>query len=118
MDTSGIDSLLSRLAAAREALAAREGKAVGGLPSRGGAPAAAAAGSLDFGELLRKGIASVDDAQQGAAALGERFQRGDASVGLEDTMIAVQKANLSFQQLVQVRNRVVAAYHDIMNMPI
>ncbi|MCC7116699.1 MAG: flagellar hook-basal body complex protein FliE [Burkholderiales bacterium] len=117
MDTSGIDSLLGRLAAAREALGVRDGLATRGAIAKNLA-APAAGGAVDFGELLRKGIAGVNESQQTAAVLGARFQSGDPSVGLEDTMIAVQKASLSFQQLVQVRNRVVAAYQDIMNMPI
>ena len=41
-----------------------------------------------------------------------------ASVSLEDSMIAMQKASVTFQAAVQVRNKVVAAYQDIMNLPI
>jgi flagellar hook-basal body complex protein FliE len=43
---------------------------------------------------------------------------GDPTVSLEDSMIAMQKANITFQAAVQVRNKVVAAYQDIMNLPI
>lgn len=114
IDTSGIDAVLARLDAAREAAAGR----FGAIASPEKAAAGAAKAKVDFGALVREAIGGVDQTQKEAASLGGRFQRGDPSVGLEDTMIAVQKANLSFQQLVQVRNRVVAAYHDIMNMPI
>ncbi|GMU71313.1 MAG: flagellar hook-basal body complex protein FliE [Burkholderiales bacterium] len=113
IDTSAIDAVLARIHAAREATAGGLGTIV--------APAKAAsrgASGVDFGTLVRDAIRGADQAQKDAAALGVRFQRGDPAVGLEDTMIAVQKANLSLQQIVQVRNRVVAAYHDIMNMPI
>ena len=43
---------------------------------------------------------------------------GDPAVSLEETMLSIQTANVSFQSLVQVRNRMVSAYHDIMNMQI
>jgi flagellar hook-basal body complex protein FliE len=50
--------------------------------------------------------------------MAEQFQLGTSNVSLEDTMVALQKANISFQAMVQVRNKVVAAYNDIMNMQI
>jgi flagellar hook-basal body complex protein FliE len=112
IDTSGIDAVLARLNTAREAAAGRFGT----VPAAKGP--ANGPDRVDFGALMRDAIGSVDQTQKEAASLGLKFQQGDPSVGLEDTMIAVQKASLSFQQLVQVRNRVVAAYHDIMNMPI
>ena len=49
-----------------------------------------------------------------AAAL----ERGDKSVALPEVMIALQKASLSFQAMTEVRNRLVSAYQEIMNMPI
>jgi flagellar hook-basal body complex protein FliE len=56
---------------------------------------------------------------QGAAArLADRFQLEDPAVTLEDTMVALQKANVTFQAALSVRNKVVAAYHDIMNLQI
>jgi len=46
------------------------------------------------------------------------FSAGDPDVKLQDVMVNLQKASLSFQQMVQVRNRLVSAYQDIMNMPV
>ena len=46
------------------------------------------------------------------------FASGKENVNLQDVMINLQKANLSFQQMVQVRNKLVTAYHDVMNMPV
>ena len=63
-------------------------------------------------------VAKVNDTQNQAMGLAERFQLGDSKVTLEDTMVALSKANISFQQMVQVRNRVIAAYHDIMNIQV
>ena len=56
--------------------------------------------------------------QQSAAALAEAFERGAEDVTLAEVMIAMQKASLSFQAMTEVRNRLVSAYQEIMNMPI
>ena len=76
------------------------------------------AGGGGFADLLTKAMNSVDGAQTDAADLAQKFQLGDAKVSLEDTMISMQKANVSFQAAVQVRNRLVSSYHDIMNMQV
>lgn len=111
LSTVSMDSLLARLEAARAAAA--------GLPQGIGAkPPAKAAAGADFGTLLKGTLDRVDAAQQHSAALATRFQMGDPSVSLEDSMIAMQKASVTFQAAVQVRNKVVAAYQDIMNLPI
>ncbi len=78
----------------------------------------AAGQSGGFGAALARAIEQVDGAQQEASTHARRFQLGDPAASLEETMISMQKANISFQALVQVRNRVVSAYHDIMNMPV
>lgn len=114
MDPVGMQSLLAKLNAAREALGEGIAPAAGSLATRMAPPAK----SLDFGALLKRSLDGVDGAQEQAAALTEKFQLGDPKVSLEETMVAVQKASLSFQQLVQIRNRVVAAYRDVMNMQV
>ncbi|HEY0267886.1 MAG TPA: flagellar hook-basal body complex protein FliE, partial [Methyloradius sp.] len=50
--------------------------------------------------------------------MGKDFVMGDDKVSLSDVMIAGQKANITFQATVQIRNKLVAAYSDIMNMQI
>lgn len=72
----------------------------------------------DFTALLRGALDQVNGSQEKSQALAREFQLGNPKVSLEDTMIALQKSSLSFQFLVQVRNKVVTAYHDIMNMPV
>mgnify|MGYP000971965118 CR=1 FL=1 len=69
-----------------------------------------------FGEALAQALSYVNQAQNESGETGRRFQLGDPSTSLEDTMISLQKANVSLQAAVQVRNRLVSAYHDIMNM--
>ena len=50
--------------------------------------------------------------------MGQAFAMGDDKVSLSDVMISMQKASINFQATVQVRNKLVAAYHDIMNMQV
>ena len=71
-----------------------------------------------FAELLKSSIDAVNDAQASAAAMAAALERGDKSVTLPEVMIALQKASLSFQAMTEVRNRLVNAYQEIMNMPI
>lgn len=73
---------------------------------------------LDFASALKSSLEQVSGAQNSAKQMGERFALGDESVSLSETMIAMQKASISFQATVQVRNKLVSAYHDIMNMQI
>ena len=46
------------------------------------------------------------------------FAAGNSTENLHEVMIALQKANISFQEMVQVRNKLVSAYHDVMNMQV
>jgi flagellar hook-basal body complex protein FliE len=69
-------------------------------------------------DLLQKSIDGVNETQQKAGALKEAFEMGDRNVDLAEVMIAVQKSSVSFQAMVQVRNKLVEAYKDVMNMPI
>lgn len=71
-----------------------------------------------FGELFQQAIGSVNATQQQANRLATSFEQGDPQVSLAQVMVASQKASVSFQALTQVRNHLVDAYKDIMNMPI
>jgi flagellar hook-basal body complex protein FliE len=86
---------------------------------RPGAPQPAAAqGSAptDFATLLRQGIDQVNQSQLRATELADAFARGAPGVDLSQVMVQMEKANVSFKALTQVRDRVVSAYQDIMNM--
>ena len=80
--------------------------------------AAKAAQKADFSMALNQALEQVSLKQNEAEDYAQRFQLGDPGVSLEKTMVAMQTSNISFQALVQVRNRVVAAYQDIMNMQV
>lgn len=76
------------------------------------------AGGADFAAMLKSTLEQVSAAQSQATALARDFELGRSDVALHDVMLAMQKANIAFQGTVQVRNRLVAAYQDIMNMQI
>ena len=71
----------------------------------------------DFSVLLRSAVDSVADLQNDASSRADAFVRGETN-DLVGVMLAQQKSSVAFQALTQVRNRVVSAYQDIMNMPI
>lgn len=74
-------------------------------------------GGADFAAMLKQSIGSVNDAQQTAGKMAQAFETGDTNVSLAEVMIASQKASVSFQAMLQVRNKLVSAYQDVMNMP-
>lgn len=71
-----------------------------------------------FGDMFKSAIDSVNATQQQASSMATSFEQGDPRVSLAQVMVASQKASVSFQALTQVRNRLVDAYKDIMNMPV
>jgi flagellar hook-basal body complex protein FliE len=78
----------------------------------------AAGGSTDFASLMRQAIDKVNDQQQLSGQLKEKLELGEPGVDLSEVMIQAQKASLAFQAMTQVRNKLVEAYKDVMNMPI
>jgi flagellar hook-basal body complex protein FliE len=71
-----------------------------------------------FMEAIGGAVDKVSELQSESSSLSKDFQLEKGDVGLEETMIAMQKASLGFQAAVQVRNKVVQAYNDVMNMPV
>jgi len=71
-----------------------------------------------FGSLVRQGVDAVNARQAEAGALQQRFELGDSSVDLASVMVAGSKAQVSFRAMVEVRNRLVSAYQEVMNMPV
>ncbi len=72
----------------------------------------------DFASLLQHSIDQIAQSQDQATQLSQQFALGNSSVSLSDAMMAVQKASITLQTGVQVRNRLVTAYNDIMNMQV
>lgn len=73
---------------------------------------------VDFAQVLKSTLDQVNESQNNAKQLSDSFSMGDDSVNLSDVMIAMQKASISFQTSVQVRNKLVSAYRDIMTMQV
>lgn len=110
MDTSGIDRMLSQLRTA-QALASRKPQAKEEV-----APAAGESGS--FASALKTSLSEVARTQNQAEQLQKDFTVGDPNTSLQDVVVAMQKSQIAFSQAVQVRNKLVQAYHDIMNMQV
>lgn len=79
---------------------------------------AATAPSQDFAALLQSAVDEVNTAQMGARQLTRQFEAGNPEVNLQDVVLSLQKASLSFQTMVQVRNKLVSAYQEVMNMQV
>ncbi|MDY0831268.1 MULTISPECIES: flagellar hook-basal body complex protein FliE [Pseudomonas] len=75
-------------------------------------------GQSSFADMLGQAINKVSDTQQASSQLATAFEIGKSGVDLTDVMVASQKASVSFQALTQVRNKLVQAYQDIMQMPV
>ncbi len=93
---------------------ARAGLQPNGLPVEKGE----AAQGAGFQDALKKAISSVSESQKEASRLQREVQLDNPTVSIEQTMVAMQKAQIGFQATLQVRNRMVQAYSDIMNMQV
>jgi flagellar hook-basal body complex protein FliE len=126
IDSSRIEAMMAQLKAAASKPAMPSGSAasalasggIGGLGKTGGAEGVESSSKVSFSDALKAQLDNVSNAQNQADDMGKKFAAGDDSVNLSDTMIAMQKASITFQATVQVRNKLVSAYHDIMNMQV
>ena len=107
MDNRGIEQMIGELRATAQAAGVRKP-----------ADAAADANGVDFAQVLQSTLKDVSAAQNEARAMSREFSAGNPDVNIQDVMVNLEKASLSFQQMVQVRNRLVTAYQDIMNMQV
>jgi flagellar hook-basal body complex protein FliE len=107
IDTSRIEAMVAQLKAA----AARTSPA-----SENPLQAKQATGAVDFQSALKSSLDQVNQVQLQSQHLSERFAMGDSTVSLSDAMISMQKSNIALQQTIQVRNKLVSAYQEIMNM--
>lgn len=118
-DRVDIQSVLSQIRSMRAQTqvptAAARALAEPALPHVEGSGKAAAP---SFKELFSNAIDKVNDVQAEARSMAKDYELGDPTVSLTQVMISAEKASVSFQALTQVRNKVVSAYQDIMNMPI
>jgi flagellar hook-basal body complex protein FliE len=73
--------------------------------------------SNTFFESVKSALDRVNDADTHADAMSDAYERGE-EVPLTDVVLSMQKASLSFEATLQVRNKVMKAYEEIMNMPV
>src|SRR5690349_22466218 len=114
MNSMEIDRVLAQI---RSMSQATKPGGVGGVGGVGAGPGAVS-GDNGFAKLLKQGIDSVNNTQMKANDLASKFERGVPGVELPQVMIEMQKANVSFRALTEVRNKFVEAYREIMNMPL
>lgn len=92
-------------------------RAVASQAAGTGAPIQDAASGHDFSAMLQAAVAEVNNTQMEAKHLSEQYAAGDAA-NLQDVVVSLQKASVSFQAMVQVRNKLVSAYQEVMNMQV
>ena len=114
MDVASIGA--DRIQAMMAQLKAAAVKPAGPAAAPVGAEAPAA--KVNFADALKSSLEGVSASQTKASEMGKAFSMGDDSVSLSDVMIAMQKSSINFQATVQVRNKLVSAYHEIMNMQV
>ncbi|HCH25574.1 MAG TPA: flagellar hook-basal body complex protein FliE [Oceanospirillaceae bacterium] len=70
-----------------------------------------------FSDSLQNSLKTVNETQLTSKSMMEAYDRGD-DVALADVMLAMQSSSMAFQATLQVRNKVLSAYQDIMKMPV
>lgn len=110
IDSGRIEAMMAQLKAAATRPTGEAAAPIG----VGEAPAA----KVNFSDALKSSLEQVSSSQLKSDEMGKAFAMGDDKVNLSDVMISMQKANINFQATVQVRNKMVAAYHEIMNMQV
>ena len=101
---------IAQVLAEMRALQAR----VGGVAEAPGA----AAGGPDFAQMLKSAVDGVANMQNHAKAFADAYEAGDKSVDLTKVMLEVQKAGIAFHAMTEVRNKLVEAYQQVMNMSV
>ena len=74
--------------------------------------------SAGFGGLLKQSIDQVNEMQRQSRIAKESFQAGTGDMSLAEVMLASEKAGIALQAVLQVRNKVIQAYQDVINMPL
>ena len=92
-----------------------DGNKVGGLNGLSGSQGPQ--GPSGFGDLVRQTVNKVNENQMHASKIATSYERGEG-VPLTDVVLSMQKSSLSFEATLQVRNKVLKAYEDILNMPV
>jgi flagellar hook-basal body complex protein FliE len=118
IDSARIESMLAQLKAAAQSPRVAQENPIGGGLGLQQINSSQSSSKVSFSDALKSSLDQVNQMQKSSEQLGKNFAMGDDSVSLSDVMIAGQKANIAFQATVQVRNKLVSAYQDMMNMQV
>jgi len=124
MSSMQIDSVLAQIRQLQQQVklgsqnVAKPGNEAAALAGAQGAHGAKGAQPASFANVLKQGLASVNEAQSRATDIATKFEQGVPGVELSQVMLEANKASVAFRATVEVRNRLVSAYQEIMNMPI
>lgn len=110
MDTKNIDSMMARMQAMQAAM--------NGLPGAAASNEVKSANGVDFQNILKNAIENVNSAQNAAQAKAQAFSAGNSDTSLEEVIVSLQKANLSLQGMIAVRNRLVDAYKEVTSLQV
>lgn len=114
---SGVDQVLGQIRAMRSLT--QVSPEIGAPSSLTGLkPAQGVEPVSDFGSLLKSSVQAVNATQQQAQTAANAWERGDSEVSLTQVMVSLQKADVSFKAMMEVRNKMVDAYQEVMRMSI
>lgn len=116
MSIDRIMAMRSQILERNQALARANAAANAGTPAIG-APTAAPSGVSSFSDSLNQALQSVNASQNNASELSASYERGE-TIDIAKVMLARQEASVSFEATLQVRNKLLSAYKDIMSMPV
>jgi flagellar hook-basal body complex protein FliE len=117
MSNMQIDSVLAQIRSLQQQTQIGAPK-LGAASGLAGSGATLAPGQPSFATVLQQGLQQVSNTEANATRLATEFEKGTPGVELSQVMLEAQKANVSFRGAVEVRNRLVSAYQEIMAMQI
>jgi len=109
---------VSPLASALAQIQSMAAQAAGDAASPAGAASSGAATAGGFAAALKASVDKISDDQKSAVNEAQAFELGASNVSLNDVMVDMQKANVGFQFGLQVRNKLVSAYTDLMQISV
>ncbi len=117
MSTIGGIGGIDRVMALRAQILERNAALSRANASASAAAPAAAPATTSFASTMESALKQVNDGQQKAGQLSEAYERGE-TIDIAKVMLARQEASVGFEATLQVRNKILSAYKDIMSMPV
>lgn len=115
---SGVDQILGQIRAMRQQTVAPGELGGVGRPAPLAPGVAESAAPDSFGGMLKASVQAVNQTQQQASQMATAWERGDSEISLTQVMVSLQKADVSFKAMMEVRNKMVDAYQEVMRMSI